>query len=211
MISFIDEKFENYATNHTTAEPELLQRLARETHESMKDPVMLTGRLEGTFLRLLVRMLQARRVIEVGTFSGYSALMMAEALPDDGKLITCDVDPKAEEIAGRYFAQSPHGHKIELRMGPALETLESLNGPFDLAFVDADKENYPAYYELCLERLRPGGAIAVDNVFWNGDVLDPKDEGTRAIAALNERVTRDPRVDHALLTIRDGLMLVVKK
>lgn len=211
MISFIDEKFENYATNHTTAEPELLQRLARETHESMKDPEMLTGRLEGTFLRLLVRMLQARRVIEVGMFSGYSALMMAEALPDDGKLITCDVDPKAEEIARRYFAQSPHGHKIELRMGPALETLESLNGPFDLAFVDADKENYPAYYELCLERLRPGGAIAVDNVFWNGDVLDPKDDEARAIAALNERVTRDPRVDHALLTIRDGVMLVVKK
>jgi caffeoyl-CoA O-methyltransferase len=211
MISFIDEKFEDYATNHTAAEAELLQRLARETHGSMKDPGMLTGRLEGTFLRLLVRMLQARRVVEVGMFSGYSALMMAEALPDDGKLITCDVDPKAEEVARRYFAESPHGHKIELRMGPALETLESLTGPFDLAFVDADKENYPAYYELCLERLRPGGAIAVDNVFWNGDVLDPKDDEARAIATLNERVTRDSRVDHALLTIRDGVMLVVKK
>jgi len=211
MIALVDEKIEAYATNHTREEPELLARLARETKETMKLPQMLTGRLEGSFLRLMVRALQARRVLEVGMFTGYSALMMAEALPDDGRLITCEVNPKAEEVARRYFAQSPHGHKIDVRMGPALETLETLEGLFDFAFIDADKENYPAYYELCFERVRPGGAIAIDNVLWNGAVLDPQDEETRAIVALNERVRRDDRVDNALLTLRDGVMLVVKK
>ena len=211
MIVLVDEKLEAYAANHTRAQPELLNRLARETHGSMKDPEMLTGRLEGGFLRLMVRAFQARRIVEVGMFTGYSALSMAEALPDDGKLITCEVNPEAEAIARRYFRESPHGDKIEIRMGPALETLEKLEGPFDFAFIDADKENYPTYYELCLERLRPGGAIAVDNVLWSGRVLDPQDEETRAIATLNERVSKDDRVDHALLTIRDGLMLVIKK
>ena len=211
MIVLVDEKLEAYAANYTRAQPELLNRLAQETHGSMKDPEMLTGRLEGGFLRLMVRALQARRIVEVGMFTGYSALSMAEALPVDGKLITCEVNPEAEAVARRYFRESPHGDKIEIRMGPALETLEKLEGPFDFAFIDADKENYPTYYELCLERLRPGGAIAVDNVLWSGRVLDPQDEETRAIATLNERVSKDDRVDHALLTIRDGLMLVIKK
>ena len=172
---------------------------------------MLTGRLEGGFLRLMVRAFQARRIVEIGMYTGYSALSMAEALPDDGKLITCEVNPEAEAIARRYFRESPHRDKIEIRMGPALQTLEKLEGPFDFAFIDADKENYPSYYELCLERLRPGGAIAVDNVLWSGRVLDPQDEETRAIATLNERVSKDDRVDHVLLTIRDGVMLVIKK
>ena len=211
MIALVDERIEAYAANHTRAQPELLNRLAEETHGSMKDPEMLTGRLEGGFLRLMVRAFQARRIVEVGMFTGYSALSMAEALPDEGKLITCEVNPEAEAIARRYFQESPHGSKIEIRMGPALETLEKLEGPFDFAFIDADKENYPSYYELCLERLRPGGAIAVDNVLWSGEVLDPKDEEARAIATLNERVTKDDRVDHVLLTIRDGVMLVIKK
>ena len=211
MIALVDERIEAYAANHTRPQPELLNRLAQETHGSMKDPEMLTGRLEGGFLRLMVRAFQARRIVEVGMFTGYSALSMAEALPDDGELITCEANPKAEALARRYFQESPHGSKIEIRMGPALETLEKLEGPFDFAFIDADKENYPSYYELCLERLRPGGAIAVDNVLWSGRVLDPQDEETRAIATLNERVSKDDRVDHVLLTIRDGVMLVIKK
>lgn len=211
MIALVDEKIEAYAADHTRAQPELLERLAQETHRSMKDAEMLTGRLEGGFLRLMVRAFQARRIVEIGMFTGYSALSMAEALPDDGKLITCEVNPEAEAIARRYFRESPHGDKIEIRMGPALQTLEKLEGPFDFAFIDADKENYPSYYELCLERLRPGGAIAVDNVLWSGRVLDPQDKETRAIATLNERVSKDDRVDHVLLTIRDGVMLVIKK
>jgi len=211
MIALVDEKIETYATNHTSEEPELLARLARETEESMEVPQMLTGRLEGNFLRLMVRALQARRVLEVGMFTGYSALMMAEALPDDGRIITCEVNPKAEEVARRYFADSPHGHKIDVRMGPAIETIKRLDGPFDFVFIDADKENYPTYYDLCLERVRAGGAIAIDNVLWSGHVLNPQDEETRAIVAVNEKVLRDDRVDNALLTIRDGVMLAVKK
>ncbi|MEE9263431.1 MAG: class I SAM-dependent methyltransferase, partial [Vicinamibacteria bacterium] len=195
----------------TRAQPELVDRLAQETQRSMKDPEMLTGRLEGGFLRLMVRAFQARRIVEIGMFTGYSALSMAEALPDDGKLITCEVNPEAEAIARRYFRESPHRDKIEIRMGPALQTLEKLEGPFDFVFIDADKENNPSYYELCLERLRPGGAMAVDNVLWSGRVLDPQDKETRAIATLNERVSKDDRVDHVLLTIRDGVMLVIKK
>jgi caffeoyl-CoA O-methyltransferase len=159
----------------------------------------------------MVRALQARRVLEVGMFTGYSALMMAEALPDDGRIITCEVNPKAEEVARRYFAESPHGHKIDVRMGPAIETIKRLDGPFDFVFIDADKENYPTYYDLCLERVRAGGAIAIDNVLWSGHVLNPQDEETRAIVAVNEKVLRDDRVDNALLTIRDGVMLAVKK
>lgn len=211
MIALVDEKIEAYASHHTSEEGELLSRLARETQETMELPQMLTGRLEGTFLRLMVRALQARRVLEVGMFTGYSALMMAEALPDDGQLVTCEINPKAEAVARRYFAQSPHGHKIEVQLGPAVETIKKLEGPFDFVFIDADKESYPAYYELSMERLRVGGAIAIDNVLWNGSVLDPQDEETRAIVSLNERVHQDDRVDHALLTLRDGVMLAVKK
>jgi caffeoyl-CoA O-methyltransferase len=213
MIALVDPKIESYAVEHTAEEPDLLRRLSAETHEKMELSQMLTGRLEGTFLRLLVRLVGARRVLEVGMFTGYSALMMAEALPEDGELITCEVNPKAQAMAQRYFDQSPHGHKIQVRLGPALETLKGLAPPFDLAFIDADKENYPNYYQRCLELLRPGGVIAADNVLWSGRVLDPQDEETRAIAALNQRVRRDGRtrrVDHALLPIRDGVMLAVK-
>jgi caffeoyl-CoA O-methyltransferase len=211
MIALVDEKIETYATNHTSEEPELLARLARETEETMDLPQMLTGRLEGNFLRLMVRAVQARCVLEVGMFTGYSALMMASALPDDGRIVTCEVNPKAERVARRYFAQSPHGHKIDVRMGPAVETIKGLAGPFDFVFIDADKESYPVYYDLCLERVRAGGVIAIDNVLWSGRVLNPQDAETRAIAALNEKVLRDDRVDNALLTIRDGVMLAVKK
>jgi caffeoyl-CoA O-methyltransferase len=211
MIPLIDEKLEHYATEHTSEEPDLMRRLAKETVEKMERHRMLTGRLEGTFLKLLVRMLQAKRVLEVGTFTGYGTLMMASSLPVGGRVITCDVDPSAEAIASRYFAESRHGEKIELKMGPALETLRELSGPFDLVFIDADKKNYPRYYELCLERTRTGGAIVVDNVLWSGRVLKPADEESRAIATLNDRVQNDDSVDNVLLPIRDGVMLIVKK
>ncbi|MGH9461217.1 MAG: O-methyltransferase [Vicinamibacteria bacterium] len=211
MIALVDEKIETYATKHTSEEPELLARLARETEETMELPQMLTGRLEGNFLRLMVCAIQARRVLEVGMFTGYSALMMASALPDDGRIVTCEINPKAEKVARRYFAESPHGHKIDVRMGPAVETIKGLAGPFDFVFIDADKESYPVYYDLCLDRVRAGGVIAIDNVLWSGRVLNPQDEETRAIVALNEKVLRDDRVDNALLTIRDGVMLAVKK
>jgi caffeoyl-CoA O-methyltransferase len=206
-----DEELEAYATDHTSAEPVLMEQLARETIENMKFPSMLTGKLQGSLLRMLVELIAARRVLEVGMFTGYATLMMASALPEDGELITCEVDPKAETIARQYFAKSAHGHKIEIQMGPAVQTITSLDGPFDFAYIDADKENYPTYYELCLDRLRAGGVIAIDNVLWSGKVLEPKDEASRAIAALNATIQVDPRVDNVLLPIRDGLMLVLKK
>jgi caffeoyl-CoA O-methyltransferase len=136
--------------------------------------------------------------------------MMADGLPEDGELVTCDVDPTAESTARKYFARSPHGKKIHVRMGPALETLATLEGPFDMAFVDADKVNYPRYYDRCMELLRPGGLLVADNTLWGGAVLDPADGSSRAIAEFNERVKADPRAEHVLLTVRDGMMIVRK-
>jgi caffeoyl-CoA O-methyltransferase len=211
MEPLLDPRLEKYAEEHSSEVPELLNRLERETLASMKSPQMLSGRTEGQLLRLLIRMIRASRVLEVGTFTGYSALMMAQALPADGELITLEVDPKAEAVARRYFAESEHGRKIRLLMGPALETLETLDGPFDFAFVDADKQNYPRYYDRIVPLLRPGGLLAVDNVLWSGRVLDPRDEETRAIHELNERARTDPRVEHVLLTVRDGVLLARKR
>ena len=170
---------------------------------------MLSGPIEGTLLQTLVWATDARRVLEIGTFTGFSSQMMAAALPEDGILVTCDIDPEAAEVARQFYAKSPHGHKIDLRLGPALETLETLNDwVFDVVFIDADKTGYAAYYEKAVDLLAPRGVIAVDNVLWSGRVLDPKTEEDRSIAAFNERVKNDPRVSHVLLPIRDGVMLI---
>src|SRR5690242_17594060 len=146
-LTLVAEPVDKYAEEHTEKVAPLFDELRDETYRSMDIPQMQVGRIEGTFLRLLVRLTRARRVLELGMFTGYSALMMAEGLPDDGELVTCDVDPRAEAIARDFFARSPHGRKITLRMGPALETLKTLQGPIDLAFIDADKSNYSAYYD----------------------------------------------------------------
>jgi caffeoyl-CoA O-methyltransferase len=167
--------------------------------------------IEGRFLKMLVRLTGARTILEIGTFTGYSALMMAEGLPDDGRLITCEVDPKAEAIARRYFAESPHGHKVTVRMGPALETIKTLSAPLDLVFIDADKANYSNYYEASLPLLRPGGLIVADNVLWSGKVLDPQDADDHAIVAFDRMVQSDPRVENVCLTVRDGMMLARKR
>jgi len=208
---FIRNDVEQFAYNHTTPESEIFRRLRDETHKEMAHPEMQVGRLEGQFLKMLVRLTGARRILEIGMFTGYSGLMMAEGLPDDGRLITCDVNPKAEAMASRYFAESPHGHKIEIRMGPALDTIRTLQVPFDMVFIDADKSNYSNYYDAVMPLLKPGGLIAVDNVLWSGRVVNPKDDETRAIVAFNDKVQADPRVDNVCLTIRDGVMLIWKK
>ncbi len=144
-------------------------------------------------------------------FTGYSGLMIAAGLPEDGELITCDVDPKAEEMARRYFARSPHGKKITVRMGPALETIRTLSPPIDFVFLDADKVNYSNYYEAVLPLMPPGALLVADNVLWSGKVLDPKDPSDHAIAAFNDRVARDPRVEKVVLTVRDGMTLARKR
>jgi caffeoyl-CoA O-methyltransferase len=208
---FIRNDVEQFAYNHTKPESEIFVRLRDETYRDMQYPELQVGRMEGQFLKMLARLVGARRILEIGMFTGYSALMMAEALPDDGRLITCDINPKAKEVASRYFAESPHCHKIEIRLGPALDTIRTLQGPFDMAFIDADKSNYPNYYDGVMPLVRPGGLIAVDNVLWSGRVTNPPDDETRAIVAFNDKVQADPRVENVCLTVRDGIMLIWKK
>jgi caffeoyl-CoA O-methyltransferase len=154
---------------------------------------------------------RAKRVLEIGMFTGFSAQMMAAALPDDGKLITCDLSAKHIAFAQQYFERSPHGHKIEVRAGPALETLKTLEGPFDFIFIDADKPNSTEYYEASLPLLAPTGLMAIDNVLMGGGVLEPEEDNPKAMHALNEHIQRDDRVTNVLLTVRDGIMLVRKK
>jgi caffeoyl-CoA O-methyltransferase len=150
-------------------------------------------------------------VLEIGTFTGYSALSMAAALPDDGRIDTCDVEPKHVEVARRYIARSPHGRKITIHLGPALDSIAQLEGQFDLVFIDADKENYDNYFEAVLPRLSERGLIAIDNTLWSGRVLDPQDDSTRAIAALNDKLAADERVVCVQLSVRDGVTLVRKR
>jgi caffeoyl-CoA O-methyltransferase len=173
---------------------------------------MQVGRVEGTLLKMLAGLVGARRVLEIGTFTGFSALCMAEALPEGGELITCDIDPEAVRIAQRFFDRSPHGKKIRVRLGDALETVRSLpaESTFDLVFLDADKERYSDYYELVLPRLRVGGLLVADNTLWSGRVLSPSHASDHAIVAFNRRVAEDPRVENVLLSVRDGMMLARK-
>ncbi len=210
-MEIVDKDLEQYAFDHTAAEPDLLQRLGAETHAKMQMPQMLTGRLEGRLLKFLAQLSGAKRVLEIGTFTGYSALSLAEGLPQDGKVVTCEIEPTHAAMARRYFDASPHGKKIEIRMGAALATLETLQGPFDLIFIDADKENYPAYYEKAVDLVRAGGLVLVDNTLWSGLVLKPHDRETIAIDSLNKRIVKDARGENVLLTVRDGLQLVRKK
>lgn len=210
-MNLVSEAIDAYAAAHSTAEEALLSELVQETRSRMKMFQMQVGRVEGTFLKLLVQLSGARRIVELGMFTGYSALMMAAGLPEDGRLVTCDVDPEAEKIARKYFLRSPHGKKIDVRMGPGLQTLKALEGPLDMAFVDADKESYSSYYEELMRLLKPGGLIVADNTLWSGRVLNPKDASDKAIVAFNDRVKSDPRVEHVLLTVRDGMMLIRKR
>jgi caffeoyl-CoA O-methyltransferase len=209
MVSF--EQIEKYAESHTRALSDLHARLWKETHQKTDNPGMMVGPLEGALLRLLVRLTTAKRVLEIGMFTGYSALAMAEALPEDGQLITCDVNPKTTEMARRYFAESDHGHKIEIKLGPAMETLKALNGPFDLCFIDADKESYNAYYDRAVDLVRQGGLIVLDNMLRGGRVLSPREQDSRTVAALNDRIHKDKRVENVLLPIRDGIMLAYRR
>ncbi len=209
---YLPEDLLRYVEDHAGSVSPLLEELERETRERTSHPGMLTGRVQGTFLRLLVRLSGARRVLEIGTFTGYSALMMAEALPEDGWLITCEVMQEHASFAQRYFRRSPYGDRIRLALGPALDTMRGIqNGIVDLVFIDADKERYPAYYEESLRIVRPGGLIAADNVLWYGQVLSPKDAESQAIVKFNEIVKTDERVEKVLLPLRDGVYLIRKR
>ncbi len=210
MSFIVPEEIEAYAAAHTTPPDELLAELAQETKATLSSPQMLTGPIEGRLLELLVYGLQARRVLELGTYSGYSSLSMAAGMPEGGRIDTCEVDETHAEVARRYIARSPYADLISVHLGPALETIERLDGEFDFVFIDADKENYVNYYEAVLPRLSAHGLIVADNTLWSGRVLDDDDdsEGTSAIKAFNERVRSDPRVTSVILTVRDGVTLI---
>ncbi len=213
MDSIIPKALDDYCAAHTSPPSALLAELETWTRRERNDAQMLTGHVEGALLAWLVRLSGARRVLEIGTFTGYSALAMAEALPPDGELVTCDNNAARAGIAQSFFDRSTHGKKITLRLGPALETLAGLppDETFDFAFLDADKENYPNYYEAILPRLKPGGLLVADNVLWSGRVLKPESPADRAIVAFNERVRADARVEKLMLPVRDGMLLVRKK
>jgi len=214
----IDPDIERYADEHTTAELPELRAVAEETHATFAERAgMLTGHLEGSFLRMLVGITGARRVLEVGTFTGYSAMAMASALPAGGRVITCEVSEDHAAVARRHIEASPWRDQIEIRMGDARETIAGLDGPFDLVFIDADKVSYGKYYEAVLPKLADGGVIAVDNVLWGGRVLqpdldaDPRADDTRAIVEFNDALRNDDRVECVLLTIRDGVTLIRRR
>ena len=212
MPEIVPEPIERYAEEHTTPPPPLLAELAEETLETLSSPQMLTGPIEGRFLQQLVFVSGARRVLELGTYSGYSALSMAEGLPPDGRIDTCEVDERHAEVARRYIARSAYADRITVHLGPALETIARLEGAFDLVFIDADKGNYVNYYEAVLPRLAERGLIVADNTLWSGRVVDPDDdEGTRAIVAFNEHVANDERAVSVQLSVRDGVTLIRRR
>ncbi len=213
MKAIIPNKIENYCLRHSTPRNQLLRELEKYTQKHCDSPQMLIGSHEGALLALLVRLTGARRVLEIGTFTGYSALCMAEALPENGELLACDINAETSAIAQSFFDRSPHGYKIKLRLGPALETLAGLpaSANFDFVFLDADKENYVNYYEAVLPHLPPGGLIIADNVLWSGRVLAPKTKSDRAVVKFNKHVSRDLRVECVMLPVRDGVSLIRKR
>jgi predicted O-methyltransferase YrrM len=203
-MDLVHPDIERYAEEHTTPHPELLEELAQETRETLRIPQMLTGAVEGRFLQFLVAALGARRVLELGTYSGYSALSMAGGLPDGGRIDTCEIDEQHAAVARRYIERAGLADRITVHVGPALETATRLDGPWDFVFIDADKEGYVDYYEAVLPKLAENGMIAADNTLRGGRVLDGDDE----VVAFNERVRNDPRIVSVLLTVRDGVTLI---
>jgi predicted O-methyltransferase YrrM len=213
MSFIVPEEIEGYAEAHTTPPTELLAELAAETKATLDSPQMLTGKIEGRLLEQLVHALQAKRVLELGTYSGYSSISMAAGLPADGHIDTCEVEQQHADVAQRYIDRSPYGDRITIHLGPALDTIERLGGEWDFVFIDADKENYANYYEALLPRLAITGLMAIDNTLWSGRVLDAGDdeETTRTIRELNDRVAADERAVAVQLTVRDGVTLIRRK
>ena len=212
-MSVVRAEIDEYAAAHSSPEHPLLAQVAADTRAGEEGHRMMVGLLEGRFLETLVWLSGARRILEIGTFTGYSALSMSAALPADGRLITCELSAERAAVARRHFDASPWADRIDVRVGPALDTLAGLDGPFDLIFVDADKVNYRNYYEAVLPKLADHGLIVVDNVLWSGRVLDPDDhsDDTVAIRAFNDFVRHDPRVVCVMATVRDGVTLVRRR
>ncbi|MFI3297800.1 MAG: class I SAM-dependent methyltransferase [bacterium] len=210
-----NQAIDNYILAHSENEPEYLQSVVRETNLQMINPRMMSGHLQGRLLKMLVAMTGAKRIVEIGTYSGYSALCMAEALPDDGELHTIEIDDEQEAFILQQISSAPHGEKITLHIGDGVEVIPTLTGEFDFAFIDADKRVYQQYYDLLLPRMRKGGVMLIDNTLWDGKVLIDKpasnDYQTIAIKLFNDTVAADDRVEKVILPMRDGLTLVQVK
>lgn len=212
-LTLVNRGIEDYVEDKCDPVSGLLNKLVAHTESTTDCPQMLTGRVEGRFLKMMVQLLQAKRVLEIGMFTGYSALSMAEGLPEDGELVTLDINKQFAAVAQSYFDRSEHGRKIEIKLGPALDSIKQLKGYFDLVFIDADKGNYVNYYEAVLPLVRPGGLIIADNVLYSGLVLDSstEDQNARGIIQFNDHVKKDERVDRVMLTVRDGVYLLRKR
>ena len=211
MKPLINPDLEQYAVDHSSAPDALLQELAEHTQSQSRMAQMLIGPLEGMLLKFLVRCLGASRILEIGTFTGYSALTMASELPADGELISCEINSTRAEIAQSFVDRSACRDRITILVGDAQQSIKQLDGQFDLIFIDADKENYPNYYRLLLPMLAAHGVMVVDNVLWSGAVLDPQQTSDRAIVDFNAAVASDPTVEQVILSVRDGMMLIRKK
>lgn len=214
-MEFLDKLISEYTENHTEPESELLSKLTRETYLKVLMPRMLSGHLQGRVLSMLSHMIKPLNILEIGTYTGYSALCLAEGLQENGKLITLDINEELEDFVREFFDASPFASQIEYKIGNALNTIPTLNFNFDLVFIDADKINYTHYYDLVFDKVNQGGYIIIDNVLWSGKVIVKEgakiDVDTQAILDFNKRVHLDPRVQNVLFPIRDGLMILRKK
>ncbi len=213
-MEFISNDILNYCEHHSSPEPELLQRLNRDTHARVLNPRMLSGHLQGRFLSAISKMIQPSCILEIGTYTGYSALCLCEGLSADGKLITIDINDELEEFSAAYFFESGRASQIEQKTGNATDILPTLPYTYDLVFIDADKREYIHYFNMVIDKVRPGGFIIADNVLWSGHVLkspEQQDEDTRAISDFNTKIQSDSRVEVCMLPLRDGLSIIQKK
>lgn len=213
-MEFISKDLSDYCEKHTSEESNVLSNLNRETHLKVVSPRMLSGHLQGRFLSLISKLHHPNLIVEIGTYTGYSALCLAEGLHDNGKIVSIDVNEETSSFAKNFIAQTEFSNKIELVIADAKEYIQTINQPIDIVFIDADKKNYLAYYHLVIDKLCPGGLIIADNVLWSGKITMQKEEMDRETLALhefNEFVHQDSRVENVLLPIRDGLMMVRKK
>lgn len=212
-MSLIPEDLQNYSESHTGEENALLKKINRETHLHVLRPRMLSGHLQGRVLSMISKLVNPTHILEIGTYTGYSALCLAEGLQQTGKVITLEKNEELKDKILTYLEESDYKDQIEVHFGEAATIIPTLGYTWDLVFIDADKENYPTYYDLIIDNLRPGGVLLADNVLWSGKVYDPSknDKTTQIIRAFNQKVLDDPRVENVLLPIRDGIMMAMKK
>lgn len=209
-MNFLDKSIEGYVSKHTSEESKILKELVQSSKENLKHTEMLSGRLVGQLLKMLVRVGRCKRILEIGTFTGYSAIWMADALPDDGELVTLEMNERYREISDTFFKKEPYKNKIRQIIGPALETIDSITGLFDMVYIDADKLQYPDYFLKIKPRLQEGGIVVVDNVLWGGEVVKPSDPKSKAVDRLNRMIQEDADFENLMLPVRDGVMAAVK-